>query len=161
MDRHEQDERSAGVTTPETAVLARLGTLYRILFVSSFILFASLLATASAIYFSLSGATGTFVQGLATNALASLLLIVIAPMIFSVLSHKPRPYFLVFGVVACAFIMAAAVTDGGLRDFLLNFGSGLFFLLAVDYYISRRFQAWIDKLEGEMKEMIKDVQPVL
>jgi hypothetical protein len=68
--------------------------MYRILFVSAFIVFAWLAATAAAAYFSLTGATGTFVQALATNALASLLLIVIAPIIFSVLSHKPRPYLL-------------------------------------------------------------------
>ena len=161
MAQEEEDGTNAGVTTAESAVLARVANMYRILFVSGFILFAWLAATATATYFSLHADSGTFVQGLATNALASLLLIVVAPIIFSVLLRKPRPYFLVFAVVAFAFIVAAAVTGGGLRDFLLNFGSGLFFLLAVDYYISRRFQAWIDKLEDETKEIVKDVQLVL
>ena len=92
------------VTTPEMAVLTRLSNMYRILFVSLFIAFAWVAATAAAIYFSLTEPDGSFLQALATNALASLLLVVIAPLMFSLLSDKPRLYSIVFVVVAAGFM---------------------------------------------------------
>jgi hypothetical protein len=159
MGQGDEDENNAGVTTPEMAVLTRLSNMYRVLFVGAFIMFVWVVATIAAIYFSFTG--GAFVQALATNALASLLLIAGAPLIFEVLSQKPRPYFLVFVVVASGLIGAAAITTDGLRDFLLNFGCGLFFLLAVDYYVRRRFHNWLDRLDAATKEAIENIQPVL
>lgn len=161
MTKKDKDREQVGVHTPEMAVLGGISNVFRFLLAVGLIGLVWVVAMAVATYFSITSATGTFGQGLATNSLASLLSIAIAPILFSVLLHKSPWYFLVFAGVATVLIVMAANANGGLRDFLLNLGCGIWFLLAVDYYISRRFKAWVDKLEGEAKEMAKEIQLVL
>ena len=161
MAQPDDTSEPAGVNTPESAILGRLANAYRVVFALSFIAIAWLLATIAAAYFSITSPTGTFGQGLATNALASLILVAIAPVLFSVLLHESRWYFLLFVAIAAAIVGLAATRDGGLRDFLLNLGCGLWFLVAVDYYISRRFEAWVEKLAAETQESVRNAQRVL
>ena len=41
----------------------------------------------------------------------------------------------------------------GVRDFLLNFGSGLWLVLAVDYHVLARYRAWAGEMAKKAQKM--------
>ena len=71
------------------------------------------------------------------------------------LSALKRWLFWVLVAGAVGVLFAAYKADGGLRDFLLNAGSGLCLLLGIDYYIAHRFETWVDKL-GQKAQAFAD-----
>jgi hypothetical protein len=161
MAQDDEREALAGVNTVEMAVLEKVRMLYGVIAVILVIGLAWLGATAIAIYYAVTAISGAFWQAMATNVLASLILIAVTPVVFRLLLHSTHWYFVAFSVVASVILALAAQTNGGLRDFFLNLGCGLAFLLAIDYYVKCSFAAWVDRLKARTRQLEHDIQPVL
>ena len=70
------NDAQGGVNTPESAVLTGISNLFRLVFVTGAIAFAWLVGIGVALYYSWVSKNGSFAQGLATNGLAGLILLV-------------------------------------------------------------------------------------
>lgn len=155
MNKDTDDNESGSVVTPATKVAAFFSFLAASLAIALAIITAWLIATGAALYFSVTAENGTFSQSLAINFLAALFLIAIAPLVIDRIATNTRRYFFVFAAIATCVLFFAYITGGGLRDFLLNFGSGICLVLGVDYYVKHRFTAWLDKIDRENQELYK------
>jgi len=154
--KNENESETAGVNTPEAAVLAGLSNIYKLTCVSCTLGFAWLGAAFAAYYFAFSTTDGTFSQSLATNALASLVMI---PIAFLLLKPPLRVgvHELAIILVGTGLLVTAAVVGGGLQDFLLNLGCGLWFLAIVDSYIKASLSSFLKRIEKEATEPITPV----
>ncbi len=116
-----------------------------------FLAVAWIVLTGFAIYFSWTTVDGTFSQGLATNTLAGLLLLLIVPVLLTAV-QKSIWYSLTAAIIAAGVLFAAAWSKGALRDILLNVGTGLWFMLLVDFYVVHRFKVWTAKMEEKARK---------
>ncbi len=155
MDKHTDESESGSVVTPATKVAAFFSFLAASLAIALAILMAWLIATGAALYFAVTTANSSFSQGLSINLLAALLLIAIAPFVIDRIATNTRRYFFLFAAIAACILYFAYVTGGGLRGFLLNFGSGLCLVLGVDYFVKHRFTAWFDKIDKKNQALYK------
>ena len=154
------DDDAAGVNTPESAVLTGISNVFKLIFVSAVLALLWLVAVGIAAYFSYDAATGSFAQSLAINVLAALLLVVVAPILFSMTLRRPQSQVLIVAA-AVAFLWLGSIADGGMRGFLLNIGTGLGLILAIDFNIVHRFKGWRGKLEGRAREAAENIHLVL
>jgi hypothetical protein len=145
---------SGGVLTGADKVREFAKNLSKVLLAIAGLVILWLIATGASLYFAVREVNGTYAQGLAINLLSSLLLLALAPVLLS-LSALKRWLFWVLVAGAVGVLFAAYKADGGLRDFLLNAGSGLCLLLGIDYYIAHRFETWVDKL-GQKAQAFAD-----
>jgi hypothetical protein len=113
MPINENDQ--GGVNTPENALLTGWSHLFQLGCVVTVLAFAWLLATCVAIFFSIKADDGSFIQGLATNILASLLLLVMVPVLFFLVFRKSRPYSFGVAFVAAGVLISAAFAKGALQ----------------------------------------------
>ncbi len=155
------NDDQGGVNTPESAVLTGIANLFRLVFVTGAIAFAWLIGIGVTLYYSWVSENGSFAQGLATNGLAGLILLVAAPILFSVVLRKSPRYSVAVALAAAVVLLCAFRTEGALRDVLLNLGTGLWFVLAIDFNIVHRFKVWTAKLQEEAQDAVKDIHLVL
>ena len=88
------------------------------------------------------------------NLLASLLLVALAPFVIDMIATR-RKMFWAFAAATAGVLIGAYLAESGWRDFLLNFGSGMCLLLGLDYYISRRFSEWTQRMAERAERMGK------
>jgi hypothetical protein len=155
------DDDQGGVNMPESAALTGLVNLYKLVFVTGAMGFTWLVGIGGAFYYSWVSANGSFAQGFAANCLSALILLLVAPVLFSVVLRKPRRYSVVVAIAAAVVLLCASRTEGALRAVLLNLGTGLWFVLAIDFNIVHRFKAWCGRLEKEAQDAAKDIHLVL
>jgi hypothetical protein len=155
------DDDHGGVNTPHSAALTGIANLFRLVFVTVALAIAWLGAVFVTAYYSWSAADGSYFQSLATNSLAGLILLLVAPVLFSVVLRKSPRYAVAVAIAAGLVLVGAAFAGGALRDVLLNLGIGLWFVLAIDFNIVHRFKMWTARLQGEAREAAEDIHLVL
>ena len=155
------DDDDGAVDTPESAVLTGLANLYKIVFVTGAMAFAWLLGIGVAFFYSWASANGSFAQALAANCLSALILLLVAPVLFSVVLRKARRYSVAVAIAAGVVLLCAFETENALRAVLLNLGTGLWFVLAIDFNIVHRFKVWRGSLENVARDAAKDIHLVL
>ncbi|MFW5454362.1 hypothetical protein [Thioalkalivibrio sulfidiphilus] len=156
-----RDEEPAGVNTPESAALTGLANLFKLGFVMLVLVLLWILAVVVAMYYSYVSLDGSFQQGLATTALAALMLAVAVPVLFTVVLRRPLWHSIAVAILAAGILWLAALVPGALRDVLLSLGVGVWFVLAIDYYIVYRIKAWKKRMESEAGEASKNIRLVL
>lgn len=109
-----------GVNTPQSAALTGIANLFRLVFVTVALAVAWLVAVCVAVYYSWTAENGSFVQNLATNSLAGLILLLVAPVLFSVVLRKSPPYAVAVAIAAGVVLLCAALARGALREGLNN-----------------------------------------
>jgi hypothetical protein len=134
---------------------------FKVVFVTITLAIAWLTATCAALYYAFTKEDGSFGLALATNCLAALLLLVAAPVLFSLVLRKSRRYSVAVAIVAALLLVLAGQAHDALRDVLLHLGVGLWFVLAIDFNIVHRFEAWLETLRAEAKEAATDIRLVL
>jgi ABC-type transport system involved in multi-copper enzyme maturation permease subunit len=154
-------DEPAGVETAESAVATRAAHLWKLIFVAAWLAVLWLIAVLVSGYGSWAAADGSFVQALATNTLAGLLLLVIAPILFSIVLRRSLRWSVGVAIVAATVLALAAFASGASRDLLLNLGTGLWFVLAIDFNIVHRFTTWTERLARETKEAVENIRHVL
>jgi len=147
----EKDDDVGYVNTPESKALMGVGNIMQLTCVIVFLAAAWIVTTGLAIYFSWTTEDSTFSQGLATNTLAGLLLLLIVPLLLT-LVQKSSWYSLGAAIVAAGVLFVAAWSKGALREILLNVGTGLWFILVVDFYVVHRFNVWTARMEEEVRK---------
>ena len=149
-----KDDGFCGYVTPADKALEGLSNVVKIIFAAIGIVLGWAVATAVAAYYAATSGTGSYSQGLAINLLASLLLVALAPFLIDIIATR-RKAFWAFAAATAGVLVGAYCAENGWRDFLLNFGSGLCLLLGVDYYVSRRFNDWTQRMEKRAERMGK------
>lgn len=155
------DDDQGGVNTPASAVLTGISNLFRLVFVTIAIATMWLVALCVSAYYMHVSTSGSFSETLATKSLSALILLVAAPLLFSVVLRKSSWYSVAVAAVATGLLVLARCADDVGRDVLIDFGIGLWFVLAIDFNIVHRFKAWREKLQGEAREAASDIHLVL
>jgi hypothetical protein len=150
----DDDDDFGGFVTPADKALEGVANVVKLVLASTAIVIGWLGATGIALLYALTSTDGTYAQGLAINLLSSLVLVALAPFLIDMIATKRKTFWLIAAVTA-GVLFGAYMADKGLRDFLLNFGSGLCLLLGVDYFVSRRFQDWTKRMEERVQKMGK------